>query len=105
MEKFHSLKIRDLIRIKRKRFKLKNNKKKKRVYISFKKYFRIINQSEKNQELHEVLCDMGILSFTREGNKPVSIEEGRNTYYVSKKCIPAYINAKEAKLNTEQYYK
>lgn len=95
LQKFNYLEIEGLIRIKRKRFNLKD-KKRKRVYISFKKYFKVIKMyPEKCGEINKILCDMGILLFEKNGNKPISIEDEHNTYYVSRRCIPSYRSAIE----------
>lgn len=86
LQKFDSLEIGNLIRIKRKRFYLKH----KKVSISFKKYFKIIKlHPEKIEEINQVLCDMEILSFQKDGNNPISIKGKHSLYYVSKRYIPS----------------
>lgn len=87
LQTFNSLEIRNLIRIKRKRFNLKH--KNKRVGVSFKKYFKIAKlHPERIEEINQILYDMEILSFKKSGNNPISIK-GYTSYYVSKEHIPS----------------
>ena len=93
LKKFEFLQIKDVVKIKRKRFNPKKIKRERIVCLNFEKYLEVIKKyPEKIQEINEILCDVGLLSFSQKKDKSISIKMGYNSYYISKKYIPKYLS-------------
>lgn len=93
LKKFEFLQNKGIVKIKRKRFNPKKIKREGKVCLNFEKYLEVIKKyPEKIQEINEILCDVGLLSFSQKKDKSISIKMGYNSYYISKKYIPKYLS-------------